>query len=295
MPRRWHLTYRLQLYLLLVPFLGGVLLLIGIPTLVTFGLSLTRYDVFSPPVWNGLANFENFTHDQFFQRALFNSIWFIIIAVPLRLAGALLLALGLNRDGRIFHVARVTVYLPTLMPEVAYALMWLMVLNPGAGPLNLALGTLHLPTPDWLQQPFTARASLILMWSLQVGEGFVLLLAARQFIPDELFESAALDGASPWQRFRHLLLPLLAPVLVLLALRDIALSFQGVFVTAMLTTQTGPYYATYFLGHYVYDESFGLFKYGYGSAVTMVIYALSLAAMSALLWLTWQWVAPDET
>ena len=219
-----------------------------------------------------MANFQNVIADVRFKHALYNSLWFGAIAVPLRVSGAFLLAYLLNHSGRAFEIARATIYLPTIIPQVAYALVWLLILNPGFGPVNLLLNALGLPGVAWLQDPFTARGSIVLMWSLQLGEGFVLMLAMLQTIPQEMFEAARIDGANRFQVFRRLVLPLMAPALFLLSFRDTTLSFQGAFVPGLITTETGPYYATFFLPHYIVDESFHMFRYGYGAAAAMVLY-----------------------
>lgn len=269
------LSYRSQLNLMLLPYLIGVGILIVLPFLITIGLSFTDYDIFSAPRWNNFSNFTNFLTDQLFQRALYNSIWFVVIGVTLRVLVALALALLLNKSGRAFELARATVYVPTIMPELAYAIIWLLILNPGYGPANQALNSLGLPMPAWLQEPFTARLSIVVMFIFQCGEGLVLLLAALQTIPADLFETAHLDGARRHQIFRYLILPLLAPAMLLLSVRDAGLTFSGSFVPGLMTTETGPYYATFFLPHYIYGEAFGLFKYGYGSAVTVAVFVIT--------------------
>lgn len=268
-------SYRWQLYLLLAPVLIGGIVLVLIPLLVTLGLAFTQYDIFSPPQWNGLANFRNLFADIRFKRALYNSLWFGAIAVPLRVSGAFLLAYALNRSGRAFEIARATVYLPTIIPEVAYALVWLLILNPGFGPVNLLLNAVGLPSVAWLQEPLTARGAIVLMWLFQLGEGFVLMLAMLQTIPGELLEAAQIDGANRCQVFRCLVLPLMVPALFLLSFRDTSLSFQGTFVPGLITTETGPYYATFFLPHYIVDESFHMFRYGYGAAAAMILYLVT--------------------
>lgn len=283
-PRRGRALfwYRAQLWMFLTPFLVGTVFLIVLPMVATLYLGFTEYDLFSPPRWIGLGNFQNWVHDKLFQRALYNSVWFMLIAVPLRVLGALLLAMFLNRSGRAFGFGRAVVYVPTIMPEVAYALVWLLLLNPGFGAVNLVLSALHLPTVAWTLEPFPARVSITVMWLFQLGEGFVLLLAALQLIPRELLEAAAMDGAKRSQRFWYIILPFMLPALLLLTFRDIALSFQGVFVAGMLTTQNGPYYTTYFLPHYVVDEAFALFRYGYASATTSLIYIVTLLVVVGL-------------
>ena len=269
-------SFRLKLWLMLVPFLIGGIILVFMPILATIGLSFTQYDIFSPPQWIGFTNFQNFISDLRFKNALYNSLWFGAIAVPLRVTGAFLLAILLNQNGRSFSIARATVYLPTITPEVAYAMVWLLFLNPGFGPINLALKTIGLPEVAWLQEAFTARGSIVVMWFFQLGEGFVIMLAMLQTIPRQIFESAALDGANRLQVFRRLLVPLMMPAILLLTFRDTALSFQGTFIPGLITTGTGPYYATFFLPHYIIDESFGLFKYGYGAAATTVLFMVTL-------------------
>ncbi len=274
-----RLSYRSQLNLMFFPYWGGLAALVFSPMLITLVLSFARYDIFTPPQWNGLANYQNFLVDGFFQRALFNSVWFGLIAVPLRVTGALLLAVSLNRSGRAIELARAVVYLPTILPEVAYALVWVLILNPGFGPLNFILSAFGLPTHVWLEETLTARASIVVMWVFQLGEGFVLMLAALQTIAPDLFEAALLDGANRWQVFRRITLPLMAPALLLLSVRDTVLSLQGSFTPALFATHTGPYYATYFLPHYIFDESFVLFRYGYGSAATVALCAVTAAAI----------------
>jgi multiple sugar transport system permease protein len=293
--RRWpRISSHLGLYLMLTPYLLGVTTLVLIPTLVTLALSVTRYDIFSPPVWIGLGNFTSFLSDPLFQRALINSLWFAIIGVSVRVTAALLLALALNRAGRTVAVARATVYLPSIIPDIAYALVWLLILNPGVGPVNLLLGGLGLPTPAWTLEPTTARASIVVMWAFQLGEGFVLLVAALQAIPRELFETATLDGASAWRVFWSITLPLMVPALLLLCIRDTALSFQGSFVPGMITTETGPYYATYFLPHYMFDTAIGRFRYGYASAITVTMYLITAGLIIVQYLTVRRWSAPHE-
>lgn len=292
--RLFRSSYQTQLFWLVLPFLAGTFFLIVVPMLVTLVLGFTEYDLFSPPRWNNFANVRNWLIDLLFQRALYNSVWFILIAVPLRVAGALLLALFLNRRGRAFGFGRAVVYMPTIVPEVAYALVWLLILNPGFGPINLALEAVGLPGVPWLLMPFTARASVVVMWLFQLGEGLILMLAALQMIPSEMLECAAIDGANRWQRFRFIVLPMLVPMLLLLSFRDIALTFQGVFVSGLITTQNGPYYTTYFLPHYIFDEAFGLFRYGYASATTALIYFVTLAIVAAQVLASRRWSRMEE-
>jgi multiple sugar transport system permease protein len=264
---------RAGLYLMLAPFLVGGALLVALPALLTFALAFTRYDALSLPEWNGITNFTDIFQAQVFQAAMRNSLAFVLIAVPLRVLGALALALLLHQRRRGYGAYRVSVFLPTVVPDVAYALIWLWIFNPLYGPLNLALGALGLPQPAWLVNPDTALLSLVFMSLFQVGEGFVLLLAALRFVPREYYQAGALDGASRWQLFAWVTLPLIAPWLLLLTIRDIVLTAQNTFTAAYLMTGGGPYYATMLMPLVIYEEAFDRFRFGDASAMMIVLFA----------------------
>ena len=161
-----------------------------------------------------------------------SSIAFVLIAVPLRLLGALGLGLLLHKPMRGAGLYRAAVYLPTVVPEIAYALIWVWLLNPLYGPINITLGALGLPTPGWFTDPVAARWGVVLLSLFTIGEGFLVAIAARRLIPGELYEMAATERAGPFATFRHITLPLMAPVLLLLAARDVIFSLQITFVPA---------------------------------------------------------------
>lgn len=186
-----NLTY----YLMLTPYLIGLIGLVLVPALLSLGLAFTHYDALTPPEWAGLANLSHMVKDRFFWTALSNTLLYLGRAVLLRIGGALLLALLLQGRGRMLDLTRIIIYLPTIIPDVAYALIWLVALNPRFGPINLLLGAVNLPTPIWLAEPWPARLALVLMAAWQLGEGFVILLASLNDIPAHLHEAAAIDGA----------------------------------------------------------------------------------------------------
>jgi multiple sugar transport system permease protein len=203
---------------------------------------------------------------------LYNTLLFAGAAVPLRLLGALAMALLLGSRRRGSGLYRAAVYLPTIMPEAAYALVWLWILNPVHGPLNLILAALGLPGPAWLAEPGTARLAMILMALVQIGEGFVVVLAARQNIAPALYEAAEVDGATRWQGFRWITLPLIVPWLLLLLSRDVVMAVQNTFTPSFILTYGGPYYATTFLPLLIYEISFDFADWGLASAVLVVTY-----------------------
>lgn len=284
---------RRQLALMVAPYLLGLVLLILLPAAVTFGLALTEYDLVRPPTFVGLDNFRELVSDDVFLVALGNSALFAAVAAPLRIAIALGLALLLHRRFRGVGAARTSVMLPTVVPEVAFALLWLWLLNPVFGPVNLALDAVGppgqtvwgLPLPQWLTHPNDARAAIVLITLFTIGEAFVLFLVARQTLPTELYELAEVEDASAWTVATRVTLPLLAPLVLLLVLRDALLMFQLTFVPALVVTEGGPPdYATTTLPLFVYRTGFEYLRYGYASAGTLVIVALT-ALLVVLQWL----------
>jgi multiple sugar transport system permease protein len=272
-----RLSYRAGLWVLLLPYLVGTLVLVALPALLSAGLAFTTYDALRPPVFVGLQNFRFLAADPLTGTALLNTLLFIALAVPLRIAGALALALLLQGRRRGVGGYRAAVYVPTVIPDVAYALIWLWIFNPLFGPVNIVLGALGLPLPGWLADSSTARFPFVVMSLFQIGEGFVVLLAALRGIPRDYYDAGAVDGADRLRAFRWLTLPLLLPWLVLLTFRDIILAFQYTFTPSVVMTGGDPYYATLFLPLQVFEEAFDRFRFGTGSALMLLVFLLSAA------------------
>ena len=275
---------RLQFWLMLTPFLAGAFLLIGLPALLTFGLAFTHYDALTPPRWNGLENFATIFQRDIFWIAVRNSLLFALTAAPLQVLGALGLALLLHPARRGAQGYRATVYLTTVIPDVAYALIWLWLFNPLYGPLNLALAWFRLPAPAWLVDPRTALAALVIMAALRVGEGMLLLIAARRTLPAVTFDAAMIDGAGRWRSLRHITLPLLAPWLLLLLIRDIVIGAHSTFTPVYMMTGGGPGYATTLLPFLIFEEAFGHLRVGQAAAMMTVLFA----AIGLLVWVVYR-------
>lgn len=263
---------RRSLWVMLAPFLVGLVVLVAIPAVSAVVLAFFDYDFAGTPVFTGLDNFRGLLDDNVFRIALRNSLAFAAWAVPLRVLGAFALALLLHARFRGASTARSAVLLPSVIPDVAYALVWLWILNPVYGPLALGMEALGLPKPGFLVTPVATQAGVVLMSCFQLAEGFLLALAVRRDVPDQLYELAAVEGAGPWASFRRLTLPLLGPALLLLVLRDTIFSFQATFVPALLVTDGGPPpYSTMYLPLFIYREGFEYLRYGYAAAATVVM------------------------
>lgn len=284
-----HLSYQRRVQLLLVPYAVGIGLLVVIPAIVTFALAFFHYDGLTPPRWAGNLNFILAYTDSLFNLSVQNSLALIIVPTFMRVVGAFLVARLLQRNGRFLSGFRAAVYLPSVIPTAAFALAWLWIFNPLYGPLNLFLAWLGLSPPAWLVDPAWAKPAIILMSLWQIGEGFLVSLAALQDVPPELEDAATIDGAGAWGVLRHIILPLMAPILLLLVFRDAILTFQESFTSIYLMTGGGPYYATYTLPFFIYEQGFDLLSFGIASAALWVMYALSGLIVILLYIIARQW------
>ena len=276
--------------LLISPWLIGFLAFTAGPIVVSFLLSLAKWDILSPPTFIGLANFQQILYDPLFSKAVYNTLVYTVVNVPLSLAGSLSLALILNRRVPGVSVFRTLFYLPELTPVVAASLIWAWILNTHFGIVNYFLSKLSLPPVPWLESTKWALASLILinLWTVG-GSRMLIFLAGLQGVPEELYEAAALDGASAWIRLLHVTLPMISPVIFFNFLLGIIGSFQ-VFTPAYVITNGGPADSTLVYVLYVYRNAFQYFRMGYASAMAWVMLLVLLGFAWMQLRLMQRWV-----
>jgi len=273
-----------QLALMLAPYVIGALLLFIAPAAYSLALALTDADLLTPSRFIGLANFEELAFDDdIFPGVLWRSALFVAIAVPLRLAVATGLALLLHARARGARTGRTFAFLPSVVPDAAWAMIWLFLLNSIYGPVNWLLGLVGIAPVSWFSDGNAAFVAIVLMMAFTVGEAFIVALAARQELPEELYSVARLEGAGVWFVLRTVTLPLMAPVLALLATRDVAVSLQATFTATYLLTDGGPDRATLFLPIYSFDMGFELLRYGYASAM-MLLGFIGCLAIGVLQW-----------
>jgi multiple sugar transport system permease protein len=300
MPSRrsnFSLSYNTRLRLLLLPYALGILVLVVLPAIMSFSLAFFQFDALSPPRFVKELNFILAYTDELFNLSIQNSLALIIIPVPMRVLGAFLLARLLQRGGRFIGWFRAAVYMPSIIPTAAFALAWLWILNPLFGPVNLLLQAFGLAPPAWFVDPQWAKPALALMSFWQIGEGFLVSLAALQDLPETIEDAAKIDGAGSLDILWRITLPLVAPILLLLVFRDAILTFQNSFTTILLTTDGGPYYATYTLPYFIYEQGFDLLSFGTASAALWVLYILSGLVVIMLYLIARQWNigTTDET
>jgi multiple sugar transport system permease protein len=290
-PPRRRIRWRRHLegYLVISPWLIGFVVFTAGPMLASAFLSLTRYDLLSPPLWIGTANFTRMLDDDLFPTALANTLYYTVIAVPAQVLVALLMALALNRQLRGIGFFRAAFYLPTVMPTVASVMLWLWIYSPDLGIANALLRLVGLPGLSWLTDPNLAKPSLILMSLWRVGGQMVIFLAGLQAVPETLSEAAAIDGANRAQRLWNVTIPMISPVIFFNVIVGVIDSFQ-IFTVAFIATDGGPVNATYFYVLHLYDEGFANFHMGYASALAWVLFAVILAFTFGQFYLGRQWV-----
>ena len=223
--------------LFILPWIIALLVFTAYPTIATFYLSFTEYNIVQPPSWIGLDNYRTiFSEDPAFWTAVRNSAIYALISVPLKLVIAFGLALLLNMGVRGIGVYRTIFYLPTLVPPIAATIIFILLFSPGGGPINTIIGWLGLRAPDWLNDPHWALPALIVLGIWPLGVETLAFLAGLKEIPQDLLDAAAVDGAEGWQRLRHVIIPLISPVILFNLVIGVIYSFQ-VFTQALVMFQ----------------------------------------------------------
>lgn len=242
-------------------------------------LSFTDYDMFGTPEWVGLENYiKAFTNDEYFYQYFGNTFYFAIVLVPVVLVISLFLAILINKKvGKLTKAYRVALFLPSITSTVAVSMVWLWIFNPDMGILNNFLTAIgfHNP-PMWLSDPEWSKPALIIMRVWQMSGYYMLMfLAGLQTIPETLYEAAEVDGASSWQRFTRITVPMLSNttfVVVILLIIESFNMFESIFVM----TEGGPLGSTSTIMYYIYEQGFMSYNMGYASALAWIFFALIL-------------------
>lgn len=268
----------LAFYLLVAPWVVGFLVFQAGPILASLGFSLTRYDVIQPPRWVGLGNFQEMLfNDPLFWQALKVTAYYTLLAVPLGMVVALLLAVLLNQRVPALPFFRTIFYLPSVIAGVAVSLLWIWLLNPTFGLINYGLRVLFgIQGPKWLLSSEWVIPSFVLMSLWGAGVTVIIYLASLQGVPTTLYEAAELDGANRWRRFRHVTIPMISPVILFTFITGMIGAFQ-VFTQAYIMTGGGPNYASLMYSLYIYQNAFRYFRMGYASALAWVLFAIIMA------------------
>ncbi len=290
-PARGSLQRRenLEGWLLASPWVLGFIIFTVGPMIASAYYSMTRFDLLSLPHWVGLENFAAILGDDRTLHALKVTSIYSLFSVPIRIALGLAVALLLNTKISGLEWYRTIYYLPAVLSGVAVALLWKWVFSPEFGLLNLVLSWFGVQGPAWLVDRRWALWALILMSMWGIGGGMVIYLAGLQGIPTELYEAAAVDGATAVHRFFHITLPMLSPVLFFQLIMGIIQSLQT-FVQGYVMTGGGPNDATLFFMLHLYNNAFWHFKMGYASAMAWILFAYIMLLTLMVLRSSQMWV-----
>jgi len=270
--RRRRLTETGIGYLFIGPWLICFLAFSLVPFVISFVLSFMDYNMLSAPTFVGFSNYVKlFTGDKLFKTSLGVTFRFVFIAIPLRLAFALLVALILNRQSKMVPLYRVVYYLPSILGgSVAVSVMWRYCFSK-TGVLNTALQAIGIASNiSWISNKDTALWSLILLFIWQFGSPMLIFLSGLKQIPKSYYEAAECDGAGPLVRFFRITLPLLTPIIFFNLVMQMIGGFM-VFSQAMIITDGGPMNRTLVYALYLYRQSFAYYKMGYGCAMAWVL------------------------
>jgi multiple sugar transport system permease protein len=261
----------------ILPNFVGFALFTMVPMLAAFALAFLEWDSYSTPEWVGLDNFQRLLDDENFHVALRNTLYYAVGHIPLTLAAALGLALVLNRKIRGVQFFRTAAFFPYITSLVAVAVVWNMLFNPTAGPINQFLEALGIADPPrWVASTDWAMPAVIAtsVWR-DMGYYMVLYLAGLQTIPQEYYEAARVDGANTWQRFWSVTLPCLRPTTFFVVVMLTIQSFK-VLDLIVVMTDGGPGRSTLVLAQLVYREGIVEGQFGYSSAIALVLFLIVL-------------------
>lgn len=275
------------------PAIIGLLGLALYPLATSFYYSFCSYSALKPAKWVGGANYgliwHDLTHHGLLYESVLNTVYYSVFAVPLGIAVAFFLALLLNQKVKGQAVFRTLFYVPSVVPVVASSVLWLWLLNPQHGLINMALNAsgiagvlswmgLKMPI-GWLADPAWSKPALILMSIWGVGNSMVIFLAGLQDVPVDLYESAELDGASAWQKTRAITLPMISPYVLFMLVMGLIGAFQYFTQAWVMTNGTGgPANSTMMYPMYLFQNAFQFFKMGYACAMAWLMFVVIILA-----------------
>jgi multiple sugar transport system permease protein len=273
----------LAAYAFLSPWMIGFLVFMAIPMVASLVLSFTDYDALRSPTAVGWANYRQLLEDPAVRRSMVNTLVYALMSVPATMAVSLALASLLSRAGRrSAGFFRTVFYLPEITPKVAVGVLFLILFNGQAGLVNAALGLAGIDGPQWSTDPVWVKPGLVLMHLWSVGSTVVIYLAALRGVPTELYEAAELDGASAWQRFRRITVPMISGALfftlivqTIAALQSFDEAYTAFYGSAASATYSND--AALFYLIYLFQQAFEFLHLGYASAMAWLLFLVILA------------------
>ena len=294
---RWNPQQQSEAWIFLLPGLAGLIIFVLIPIVMSIGISFTRWDLLSPPQFNGISNYiELFTRDRIFGRVLGNTLFYMVALVPLQLTIGLTLAVALNQRIRGMQVYRLIYFMPVVTNIVAAALVFQWLLNRDFGLISSVIWdiaerySLPIQPPDWLNSPIWAKPAVVLLtlWK-NVGFTMVIYLASLQGVPEALYDAARVDGASNWQRFRYVTIPMVSATTFFLLVIQMIGAFQ-LFAEPFVLGGGEPPQSTLTIVYYIWQNAFEFLRMGKATAIAWVLFAIIFVFTVVQLRLQRRWV-----
>ncbi|MEK3913745.1 sugar ABC transporter permease [Paenibacillus sp. FSL H7-0331] len=276
------------------PWLIGFIILTLYPFFASLYYSFTDYNMIRPPSFVGFTNYiDIFTNDRDFYKSLWVTFLYVLMAVPAKLAFALLVAIILNRSMKGIGIFRTVYYLPSILGgSIAVSVLWKFLFM-REGLVNQLMSYLSIPPIDWLGDPKLALFTITLLPVWEFGSSMVLFLAGLKQVPKELYEAAKVDGASKARTFFSVTLPLLTPIILFNLIMQTIGAFQQ-FTAAFVITGGGPVKSTYLYGLMLYDNAFHYFKMGYASALSWILFIIIMTFTFILLKTSNRWTHYED-
>ncbi|CAN5328440.1 MAG: sugar ABC transporter permease [Chloroflexota bacterium] len=282
-------------YITISPWIIGFLVFTAIPFFASLYFSFTRYDVINPPEWVGLDNYTRLlTEDRYFPQAVQNTFIYALMSIPANIITSLGAAMLLHKAQYAKGFFRTAFYLPAMTPAIATAYIWLWILNPNDGVVNQFLRFLHLPAPGWTVDPLWTKPAIVITQVWVMGGAMIMFLAALQGVPRDLYESAELDGAGRWERFRSVTLPMISGVTFFVATIS-TVAALSVFTEGYVMFNEplgGPGQSALFIIMYLYQRAFtsGSLQMGYASSIAWVLFLMIMVVTIIQFRLSKRWV-----
>lgn len=280
-------------YFFLAPQLIGLLAFSLIPLAFAFVLSFMEWDGFGTQNFVGIQNFIGQFQNDVFWKSLYNTALYTVLYIPVGVSISLVLALALNKvKGKEFY--RIFFFMPVVTSSVSVGVIWMWILNGDFGILNQMLGFIGIDGPQWLTNTSLVMISIVILsvwW--QVGFNMIIFLAGLQGISKSYYEAADIDGATGFQKFRHITMPMLSPTTFFVAIMAVISSFQ-VFDQAFVMTSGGPAKASYTLVYHIYELAFDRFRMGEASSVAIILFVIIMIFTLIQFRVSKRWVHYEE-
>ncbi len=281
-------------YILIAPALIFVFGFTLLPVLGALGISFTKWDLLSAPKFIGVDNYIKVFSDPIAKKTLFNTFYYTFVSVPIGIALSLILAVLLNQKIRGLSFFRTAYYIPVISSTVAVSMVFLWIFDANYGLLNRSLGIIGIDPIRWLTDTKWAMIAVIIVtvWR-SLGFNMIIFLAALQDVPSDIHDAAAIDGASEFKKFFHIVIPLITPAIFFSTITGFIGSFQS-FDIVYNMTRGGPARATYLIGFYIWEQAFKYLRMGYGASIAFVLFFIILLLTLVQWSMRRKWVFGEE-